>query len=696
MQKITILKPIVFLTFFFIAWQLLFVWLNILSNNMLETIVSSSIALSYLKSTIIMRQLIFFILAQIFLYTLFIWIIWYIALSTGELFHWQNKHTRFFGILLWMITIIGVMTANCYYFPTSFFSDLISKHLLNNHISLLTYKIASFLMFFLLSVASIFALMNSFHKMYWKKNLIRHSLMLGFLLMIVVVHFMPRFHSSIKLQTTSSYPNIIIIGFDALRPDFIGSQNTFNTMTPHLNDFLKTSVHFTQAFTPLARTTPSWTTILTGRYPQHTFSSGNNISTSLLDLSETLPKKLKNIGYETIYATDDRRYNGINKNYGFDQVIGPSTGVNDFILGTFNDFPLSNLIVPTWLGKILFPFNYANHGDNITYRANNFLDLIQENVKPSKKPLFFAVHFNLTGWPFYCYRPNALPDEDVVNNYKNCVNEADEVFSHFLTWLEQEGLLKKTIVILLSDHGVALGLPHDRVISLEKYHGNSVFIKKIPIVKYHNTPTFNFDFIHDYGIDASFGYGGDILSLKQTKTILAIKEYGLGVTSPYDVNDYVSLLDITPTLLDLLMIPPLNDNDGTSLKPYLLNSSMQPSKLQRIFYFETSFSTPEIETDRIIINKLLKKVIYLYSLDPQTGEIFINPNLLPAITRQKQHATLKNNMLRAYMPSHSILKVEWDKQARKKKMAYVTTPGYQVLVNLQTGQWHIYPDATGI
>ncbi|MBV8802113.1 MAG: sulfatase-like hydrolase/transferase [Gammaproteobacteria bacterium] len=515
--------------------------------------------------------------------------------------------------------------------------------------------------------------------------------MVGFLLILVAGNFMPWLHSSIKLTKKSPYPNIIIIGFDALRPDFIGPDNAFNTMTPHFNDFLKTSVHFTEAFTPLARTTPSWTTILTGRYPHHTFSSGNNINTSFLDLTETLPKKLKHIGYETIYATDDRRYNSINKEYGFDQIIGPATGVNDFILGTFNDFPLSNLIIPTRLGKILFPFNYANHGDNITYRPNNFLDLIQDNLKLSGKPLFFAVHFNLTGWPFYCSHPNTVPDEDVVNNYKNCVHEADKVFSTFLTLLQKEGLLRKTIVIFLSDHGVTLGLPHDRVISLEKYSSNPAFIKKISIVKYHNTPAFSCNFTHDYGIDTSFGYGGDVLSLKQTKTILAFKLYGMDSGFPRNINDYVSLLDITPTVLDLLTFSPLNDSDGISLKPYFLHTSMQKSNLQRVFYFETSFSIPDMETDRIVIDKLLKKVIYLYSLDSQTGEIYINPNLISAITQRQQHATLKNNKLLAYMPSDYILKVVWDKQTRKKKLAYVTVPGYQILVNLQNGKWSIEP-----
>ena len=42
---------------------------------------------------------------------------------------------------------------------------------------------------------------------------------------------------------------------------------------------------------------------------------------------------LKDTGYNTIFETDNRRFNSIDKEFGFKQIIGPKTGVNDVLLG---------------------------------------------------------------------------------------------------------------------------------------------------------------------------------------------------------------------------------------------------------------------------------------------------------------------------------------------------------------------------
>ena len=71
----------------------------------------------------------------------------------------------------------------------------------------------------------------------------------------------------------------------------------------------------------------------------------------------TLATRLKNAGYETVYATDEKRFSNIDESFGFDSILGPPMGAADFLLGTINDFPFSNLIVNTRLGRILFPYS---------------------------------------------------------------------------------------------------------------------------------------------------------------------------------------------------------------------------------------------------------------------------------------------------------------------------------------------------
>ena len=56
-------------------------------------------------------------------------------------------------------------------------------------------------------------------------------------------------------------------------------------------------------------------------------------------------------------CTDEKRFS-ITEHYGFDRLVGPGIGVNDFILGGLAIF--LNESFNTSLGRVLFPFNYAN------------------------------------------------------------------------------------------------------------------------------------------------------------------------------------------------------------------------------------------------------------------------------------------------------------------------------------------------
>src|SRR5204863_1260045 len=130
--------------------------------------------------------------------------------------------------------------------------------------------------------------------------------------------------------------------------------------TPHMDEFLNQATVFSESLTPLARTFPSWVSILTGAYPKNSNVRYNLSDQITFDLKQTLPSILRDHGYKTIYAIDETRFSNINESYGFDQIVAPPTGFNDFLIGTINDFPLSNLLVNTILGKYLFPYSYAN------------------------------------------------------------------------------------------------------------------------------------------------------------------------------------------------------------------------------------------------------------------------------------------------------------------------------------------------
>ncbi|MFT5684939.1 MAG: hypothetical protein ACI8RZ_005884, partial [Myxococcota bacterium] len=61
--------------------------------------------------------------------------------------------------------------------------------------------------------------------------------------------------------------NVVLLGVDALRPDHLASEGYFRDTAPNIDAFIAESVMFEEAFTPLARTYPSWTSLLTGSWP---------------------------------------------------------------------------------------------------------------------------------------------------------------------------------------------------------------------------------------------------------------------------------------------------------------------------------------------------------------------------------------------------------------------------------------------
>ena len=72
-----------------------------------------------------------------------------------------------------------------------------------------------------------------------------------------------------------------------------------------------------------------------------------------------------------------------------------------FIFGVLNDFPISNLLINTSLGEILFPYNFANRQSYISYKPNAFLRMFSRKVaKIDARPVFLAIHFCLPHYPY--------------------------------------------------------------------------------------------------------------------------------------------------------------------------------------------------------------------------------------------------------------------------------------------------------
>ena len=134
----------------------------------------------------------------------------------------------------------------------------------------------------------------------------------------VAVPFIPT--STLSAFATIQKRNIVLIGVDSLSPN---SFEISKDSLPNMNQFLKSSIEFKHAYTPLARTCPSWTSILTGRTPVQHGAFFNLRDIAKVDKTALVTSQLKMQGYQTIFAMDERRFCNIDESYNFDQVIGP-------------------------------------------------------------------------------------------------------------------------------------------------------------------------------------------------------------------------------------------------------------------------------------------------------------------------------------------------------------------------------------
>jgi arylsulfatase A-like enzyme len=594
---------------------------------------------------------IFFLFAQLCVHLGFTALIWGAARLVGVALKCQWKTVQTLGFNFWALGIVAVLVANQHFFPNSQFAALTGYHFDARVIEVI-WSLLSIICTLILFLAGI-----GFIKTLPKLS----RLLVGVIFVSSTAGFMTYHQSDVRDASTSARPNIIIIGVDALRPDYLGFFGA-DDMTPNLDAFLKQSSTFASAMTPQARTFPAWMSILTGKYPKNVNARYDLQDRSTLKISDdTLPQVLRNEGYTTVFATDETRFSNIDKSFGFDTTITPPVGVNDFLLGSVNDFPMSNLIVNTALGKWLFPYSYGNRPAFITYDPDSFLKMLKPALsRPRDKPLFLAVHFCLPHFPYFWadYSFQETTRADV--HYHFAVYRADQQVGDFLALLDQNGILKHSIVILLSDHGEAMNLHGDRVTDRDMFIAGSDNPKKI-------VPHYYPKSLEKQSVNQSAGHGTDVLGLTQYHTVLAFRFYGVNAPTPRIVPDVVSLIDIKPTVLTLLGYASTAD-DGVSLTPVLFPTQQQTQLAARNLFMESDFSPQAVRTVHPETRKILFEGIDFFKIDPVTMQLVVKKSMGDLIISSKQYADLYDEWILALYP-----------QPTGKMMP--------ILVNLNSGLW---------
>ena len=279
-------------------------------------------------------------------------------------------------------------------------------------------------------------------------------------------------------------------------------------VTPNLDRFLENADLFRDTTTPLGRTFSSWMAILTGRAPTVTGARFNLAERSSVRANPTVGDVLRSSGYHTIYSTDEVRFANFDETFGFDQVVTPRIGASDFIIGTYNELPLASLVINTRIGKWLFPFSYANRGVATMFDPETYVRRLAHEVS-FEQPTLFISHLTAAHWPYYTadtpFGVSTPVSEHDRPMYRIGLKTADRMFGELLTMLEDKGALQNALVIVLSDHGEAMGLPSDSFFEDEFFKVDGM---RSPL-----------------RMDA-YGHGQSVLSQSQYQVLLAFKSFG--------------------------------------------------------------------------------------------------------------------------------------------------------------------------
>lgn len=275
--------------------------------------------------------------------------------------------------------------------------------------------------------------------------------------------------------STAPTPNLLILSVDTLRADALGFMGSEAVQTPNLDRLAERGTIFTQAITPVPRTTPGLSSLLTGLSPKLHGSRdvGDAIAEGIPTLAETLAAR----GYLTLgVSTNDSAGPMQGLDRGFQQFIDYRALQESYDPDLYRDLTDAPATAPGWA--------------NATRReALQLLDSALEGE--SGRPwMLWTFFFD----PHFLYRPPS-PWQDGVEasacwelyeTYAERRSEAGQVFFNvggvaeavvdecrqlydaeiayvdheiglLLDALEKEGRLKNTVIVFTADHGENFG-----------------------------------------------------------------------------------------------------------------------------------------------------------------------------------------------------------------------------------------------
>ena len=306
--------------------------------------------------------------------------------------------------------------------------------------------------------------------------------------------------------------NVLLVTIDTLRADRVGAYGSTSGLTPTIDRYAAEGLRFANTYSHVPLTLPSHASLMTASYPTRTGVHDNG-TFRLSDQSPSLATALKAGGYRTAAFVGafvlDARF-GLNR--GFDVY-------DDRMLGSSANLEL----VQRTAEQVLEPAH-----DWIVNRA------VPSPRSPSSRPgaaspepraptpWFAWVHLYDPHEPYA--PPEPYRSRYAADPYGGEIVYADAALGSFLTRIRAAGALANTLVVITADHGESLGEHGEKTHGLFAYDATL----RVPLV------------------------------LWAPSTI-----------RPAVFNEVTRLVDVAPTVLDLLGAAPITNADGRSVRPFL-------------------------------------------------------------------------------------------------------------------------------
>lgn len=245
-------------------------------------------------------------------------------------------------------------------------------------------------------------------------------------------------------QALEKRPNILLITIDTLRADHLSAYGYHLKTSPRIDHLAAEGVRFARAYSVIPLTGPAHFSLFTSRYPQAHGARINGVAVPKGSKCLFLPQALRQLGYSNAAFVSAW------------PLTSRLTGLHHWFDVYDEDLTRSYQLI-----------NSSRYAEDVTPRVISWL------ANHRKEPFFLWVHYFDPHSPYlmrkefeaqeasanqshrFEWRDSAIRER--TQKYDSEIRYTDHYVGKLLDALDQQGLRQSTMVVLTADHGESLG-----------------------------------------------------------------------------------------------------------------------------------------------------------------------------------------------------------------------------------------------